>query len=189
VLRREVWRGHPWMATSVHVVVDEPGLLATYLPEGAGFAFAEDHPLGPHPWNGRPAWQGHGVLMLQRPGESYAVWHFWNGDERDFAGWYVNLQEPFRRTAEGYDTHDLELDVWIPVAGSWSFKDDELLDVRVRDGWFTPTEAAEIRTLGAEIGSMLDVGEAWWDEAWSRWQPDPGWAAPNPPPPDWAVTT
>ena len=180
VLRREVWRGRPWMGTSVIVVADQPDLFATYLPEGAEFAFAEGHALGPHPWAGRPAWQGHGVLMLQRPGESYAVWHFWDGAEREFAGWYVNLQEPFRRTPVGYDTQDLELDVWIPAAGPWSFKDDELLDVRVRDGRFTAAEATEISALGAEIGAMLDAGTEWWDPVWSRWEPDPGWRAPAP---------
>ena len=80
IVRREVWRGSPWMAVSVIVVADERELLATFLPHGAEFAFpAGDHGLGPHPWLGRDAWQGHGVLMLQRPGERYAVWHFWNG--------------------------------------------------------------------------------------------------------------
>jgi hypothetical protein len=181
VVRREVWRGSPWMAVSVVVVADGPELLASYLPEGAEFAFAPGgHGLGPHPWLGRGAWRGHGVLMLQRPGEPYAVWHFWNGPERAFAGWYVNLQEPFRRTPIGYDTHDLELDVWIPAAGGWSFKDDELLDVRVGEGRFTAAEAVEIRALGAEIGATLDRGEQWWDPAWSRWRPDPGWAVPVP---------
>jgi len=70
VVRREVRRGSPWMAVCVIVVADEPGLLATYLPGGAQFAFpTEEHALGPHPWLGRGAWEGHGVLMLQRPGE------------------------------------------------------------------------------------------------------------------------
>ena len=109
-------------------------VLATYLPEGAPFVFADDHPLGDHPWSGRPAWQGHGVLMLQRPGESYAVWHFWDGPDREFAGWYLNIQEPFRRTTLGYDTQDLELDVWAPAEGGWVLKDDDLLDVRVSGG-------------------------------------------------------
>lgn len=118
--------------------------------------------------------------MLQRPGERYAVWHFWKGDERRFTGWYVNLQEPLHRTPIGFDTHDLELDVWIPAGGTWSFKDDELLDVRVTEGRFTPAEAAEIRALGAEIGAMLDAGEQWWDPSWSRWRPDPAWAVPAP---------
>jgi len=181
VVRREVWRASPWMGVCVIVVADEPELLATYLPHGAQFAFpAGDHGLGPHPWLGRGAWEGHGVLMLQRPGERYAVWHFWDGAERAFAGWYVNLQEPFRRTPIGYDTYDLELDVWIPAGGAWSFKDDDLLDVRVGEGRFTAVEAGEIRALGAEIGTMLDRRGEWWDPAWSRWTPDPDRAVPAP---------
>ena len=181
VVRREVWRGSPWMAVSVIVVADERELLATYLPHGAEFAFpAGDHGLGPHPWLGRDAWQGHGVLMLQRPGERYSVWHFWTGAERAFAGWYVNLHEPFRRTPIGYDTYDLELDVWIPAGGEWSFKDDDLLDVRVDEGRFTTAEAAEIRALGATIGTMLDHSTQWWDPSWSRWEPAPDWSVPTP---------
>ena len=181
VVRREVWRGSPWMAVSIIVVADEPELLATYLPPGAEFVFPKgDHGLGPHPWHGRGGWQGHGVLMLQRPGERYAVWHFWDGPERAFAGWYVNLQEPFRRTQMGYDTYDLELDVWIPAGGEWSFKDDDLLDVRVDEGRFTTAEAAEIRALGATIGTMLDRGAQWWDPSWSRWEPAPDWSVPAP---------
>jgi hypothetical protein len=156
IVRRKVWRGSPWMAVSLIVVADEPELLATYLPPGAQFVFpAGDHGLGPHPWHGRGGWQGHGVLMLQRPGERYAVWHFW-------------------------DTYDLELDIWMPAAGGWSFKDDELLDVRVQEGRFTAAEAAEIRAFGAEIGAMLARGGQWWDPSWSRWEPDPDWSVPAP---------
>jgi hypothetical protein len=181
VVRREIWRGLPWLGTAVRIVEDDPSLLASYLPEGAPFSFpAGDWPTlpGRHPWHGRGAWEGHGVLMLQRPGESYAVWHFWEGPSRDFAGWYLNLQEPFRRTTAGYDTQDLELDVWVPASGGWSFKDDELLSERVREGRFSDTQAAEIRALGAAIGSMLDAGEEWWDPSWSAWEPDPDWEAP-----------
>jgi len=181
VVRREVWRDSPWMAVSMIVVADEPELLATYLPPGAQFVFPTgDHGLGPHPWYGRGGWQGHGVLMLQRPGERYAIWHFWDGPERAFAGWYVNLQEPFRRTRIGYDTYDLELDIWMPAGGGWSFKDDELLDVRVHEGRFTAAEAAEIRALGATIGTMLDHSAQWWDPSWSRWEPAPDWNVPAP---------
>ena len=180
VVKREVWHCHPRMASSVIVVSDDPGLLVTYLPEGAAFVFADDHPLGAHPWSARTAWEGHGVLMLQRPGESYAVWHFWNGSDRAFAGWYVNIQEPFRRTTIGYDTMDLELDVWVPATGEWVLKDDDLLDVRVSEGRFTPTEAADIRAIGKTITSALDSGDRWWGD-WTAWEPDPGWVSLAPP--------
>lgn len=180
VVRREVWRGKPWMASNVIVVADRPDLLVTFLPEGASFAFVEEHPLGTHPWQGRPVWHGHGVLMVQRPGESYAVWHFWEGPEREFAGWYLNIQDPFRRTTLGFDTNDLELDIWAPAEGGWLFKDDELLDVRIEEGRFTPAEAARIRVIGAEIGAMLDRDERWWDD-WTSWRPDAHWASGEPP--------
>ena len=180
VVRREVWRGSPWMAVSVIVVADGSDLLASYLPEGAEFAFAADgHGLGPHPVVGPGGLAGHGVLMLQRPGERYAVWHFWErpGAERSPAGTSTCRSRSAARRS-GYDTQDLELDVWIPAAGGWSFKDDELLEVRVGEGRFTAAEAVEIRALGAEIGATLDRGEQWWDPAWSRWRPDPAWAMP-----------
>ncbi len=65
----------------------------------------------------------HGVLMLQRPGEAHAVWHFWDGPDRDFTCWHLNLQAPFRRTPIGYDTQDLELDLVVSPDGSFVLKD------------------------------------------------------------------
>ena len=133
ILRREVRNGGwAWMQTRVRVVRDTPNLLVTYLAEGTPFEF----PPGPetHPWADRRAWEGHGVLMLQRPGESYAVWVFWYGPEREFRSWYLNLQEPFRRTADGYDTQDLELDLIVHTDGRVEHKDEELLADRVREG-------------------------------------------------------
>jgi Protein of unknown function (DUF402) len=184
IVRREILHGRPWLATMVFVVSDEPDLLVSYLPEGSPFGFPEGDwptPDGLHPWHGRAAWQGHGVLMLQRPADRYAVWHFWEEPGRWFAGWYLNLQEPFRRTAVGYDTQDLELDIWIPAGngGAWSFKDDDALEERVREGRFTTDEVGDIRAEGARIGALLDGGCRWWDEAWSRWQPPPDWTAPS----------
>src|SRR5881227_2050043 len=55
------------MQTRVLVVRDEPGLLVTYLAEGTPFTFVPGPEV--HPWADREAWQGHGVLQLQRPGE------------------------------------------------------------------------------------------------------------------------
>jgi hypothetical protein len=171
ILRREVRNdGWAWMQTRVRVVRDDPGLLATYIAAGTPFEF----PPGPelHPWSARRAWEGHGTLMLQRPDELHAIWVFWQGPLREFAGWYVNIQEPFRRTAEGFDTQDLELDVWIPAGRDWQLKDDELLDVRVDEGRFTQDQADAARREAARITAELDAGRQWWDESWAAWQPD-----------------
>ena len=179
VLRREVLNdGGVWLQAPVVVVCDEPGLLATYLAEGTPFDFPDGNwpsPDGRHPWHGRGRWEGNGLLMLQRPGESYAVWVFWHGPERAFRGWYINLQEPFRRTAQGYDTQDLELDIWVPLDGPWEWKDDELLDQRVREGRFTAAQAHEIRAVGARVAAELDTGRRWWSDDWARFEPDPAW--------------
>jgi hypothetical protein len=190
LVRREMLRQGPWLGTVVFVVRDDPELLATFLPEGAPFGFPPGDwptPDRRHPWHGRSAWEGHGVLMLQRPGERYAVWHFWQGPARSFAGWYLNLQEPFRRTRIGYDTQDLELDIVVsPDRSSWTLKDDDMLEQRVEEGRFSADEVEEIRAEGSRIGAMLDRGDWWWDTSWTSWRPPPEWTPP-PLPEGWNV--
>ncbi len=170
------------MACPVIVIEDTLEVLVTYLPEGTPFKFPSSADGRAHPWAGKQRWKGHGVLMLQHPDDAYAVWHFWEGADRRFAGWYLNLQEPFRRTTIGYDTQDLELDLWLPLDGPWRFKDQELLDERMRDGRYTADQIVAIRRLGDELGEMLDRGERWWDERWASFVPDPSWRAPEFPP-------
>jgi uncharacterized protein DUF402 len=180
IVRREVLRGRPWAAIPVIVVRDDPSLLAVFLPEGAPFAFADgEWPGGLHPWHGRSAWKGHGLLMLQRPGDAYAVWAFWEGAERSFNCWYLNLQTPFRRTEIGIDTLDHELDLWSPNGHAWHWKDDELLDQRVQEGRFTPEEAARIRGEARRLEAELEEKGPWWDEGWASWEPDPAWPRPT----------
>jgi hypothetical protein len=177
IVHREVWRGVPWCVFAVIVVEDTPRQLVTYLPAEAPFAFPPSADGRPHPWSGKESWRGNGVLMVRRPGDACSIWHFWDGPERVFAGWYVNIDEPFRRTRVGYDTQDLELDIWIPVGGPWRFKDDERLDGHVRDGRYTQEQVDAVRALGRELGDALDRGERWWDD-WSTFAPEAGWRAP-----------
>src|SRR5262245_47285768 len=52
------------------------------------------------------------VLRLMFPGRGYSVWlHRREGDGDRFSGYYVNFEEPFRRTAIGFDTNDHTLDI------------------------------------------------------------------------------
>jgi hypothetical protein len=179
ILRREVLNdGRPWLEVPVVVVRDEPELLATYIAEGTPFSFPEGSfptPDGRHPWHCRRRWEGHGVLMLQRPGDAHAIWVFWDGPDREFHGWYVNLQEPFRRTDRGYDTQDLELDIWVPAEGGWEWKDAEVLDERIREGRYTADQVEETWAEGRRVVAELDAGRRWWDPGWAEWAPDPTW--------------
>jgi hypothetical protein len=160
-------------------------LLALYMPEGSPLAFATDFFGAPHPWSRKDRWEGHGVLQLQRPGEMFAVWVFWHGPVREFGAWYVNLQEPFRRTAFGYDTQDLALDIVVAADGGWRYKDDEELEEWVERGRWTAAEVAAIRAEGWRIGAELDAGRRWWSDEWAEWAPDPSWPTPTLPA-DWA---
>jgi Protein of unknown function (DUF402) len=180
IVRRDVWRGLPYAALPVVVVGDEPDLLAVYLPEGAPFGFNDSEwPYGPHPWRRYGAWRGHGVLMLQRPADAYAVWVFWEGEERRFARWYINLQAPFRRTSIGFDSLDHTLDLWSTDGRTWHLKDEEVFEQRVADGYFTAEEGAAIRAEAERFLSDVRTNGPWWDETWADWRPDPLWPVPR----------
>jgi hypothetical protein len=179
IVRREVRNdGWAWCQIPVVVVRDEPDLLATFIPTGAPFTF----PPGPeiHPWSGRECWQGHGVLMLQRPGESYAVWVFWHGEEREFRSWYLKPEERCRRSATGSDTQDRGLALSVHTGGRIEWKDDELLDLRVEEGRFTQDQARDIRAEGRRLAAELETRGHWWDAWWALWEPDPAWDSAAP---------
>jgi len=182
VVRREIVGGAPWLGWMVNVVVDSPNLLATYSPPGSPFHFPPGDwptPDGCHPWHGYEGWRGGGTLMLQRPGDCYAVWLFWDGPKRDFDGWYINLESPFARTSVGFDTLDLELDIVVRPDRSWSMKDVDLLWQRHDEGRFSLREVRNILNLGDSVGRMLDTGEWWWGDEWMNWAPDPSWEIPT----------
>lgn len=179
IVRRDVWRGTPKVAWAGTVVADTDDLLAIHMPEGSPLAFHPDFFGAPHPWSTRDRWEGHGVLQLQRPGEMHAIWVFWRGPERELAGWYVNIQEPFRRTPFGIDTQDLELDIVIAPDGSWRFKDDEHLEPWIERGRWTTSEVAAIRAEGDRIAVELEADRRWWSEAWAEWVPDPTVPVPD----------
>jgi hypothetical protein len=182
IVHREIAWGRPWVAIPEIVVADTDDVLVTFIATGAPFGYgAGSWPTetGLHPWQPRTEWQGHGVLIVCRPGDPYAVWHFWHGDDRQFLWWYLNLQAPFRRTAIGYDTEDHELDVVVFPDGRWLLKDDEHMDQRVREGRYTASEVADIRAVGARLTAMVETGATWWDPAYASWVPDPSWETPE----------
>ena len=169
--------GRVWLRFPVLVVRDDPGLLATYVPEGTPFEFPEGSwptSNGRHPWHGRERWKGHGLLMLQRPGEAHAIWLFWHGPEREFRGWYVNLQEPFRRKPPGYATQHLELEIWVPLDRRGSGRTTS--SSTPGPGRALHRRAGvEIRAEGARIAADLDAGRRWWSDDWASWTPDHAW--------------
>lgn len=167
-----------WLETPVHVVDDSEQHLVTYTGPGARFRFPDGPwptPDRQHPWHGRTAWEGNGCLMIQVPGEHHAVWHFWDGPDREFVCWYLNLQTAFVRTPWGYDTQDLELDIVVGPDGSHVVKDDDVMDDRVSEGRYSAELVAWVRAYGDALVHRLESDGPWWDRSWARWNPEPGW--------------
>jgi hypothetical protein len=176
------WYGRPWEGLPVYVVEDSDEHLVTFIAEGAEIGFVDgDWPTrdGLHPWHGRARWEGHGCLMVQRPGDPYAVWHFWTGPGREFTCWYINLQADFVRTLIGYDTQDFELDFIVFPDGTFLVKDLEMLDERVAEGRYTVGLVDWIRELGDQVSGELDAGRHWWDASWTQWVPPASWLSPQ----------
>ncbi|RPE42082.1 uncharacterized protein DUF402 [Streptomyces sp. Ag109_O5-1] len=180
IVRREILDGREWMVYPVRVVEDTGDLLAVHLAQGTPLTFGPGpFRWGPHPWTAfEPYWQSEGVLQLQRPGDGYSVWARHSGGE--FTGWYVNFQEPMRRTERGFDTLDQELDLLLlPADGSpYRWKDEDHFAERHRSGGFTDEEAAAVRAAAASVVELVERGAGWWEE-WRGWRAPEGWQVPE----------
>jgi hypothetical protein len=117
------------------------------------------------------------TLVLMRAGEGHAVWCSWRDGEH--LPWYVNLQEPFRRTRLGFETMDLVLDVVISVDGGWSWKDEDELATFVALGVFEDELAARLRAEGLAAVGRVERREPPLHEPWPEWRPDPQWLVPK----------
>ena len=82
-------------------------------------------------------------------GEAHSTLLFWEGPERVFDRWYINLQAPFTRTPQGFDFVDHFLDIVVrPDFSDWVWKDEEELKKAASLGLVTPVQAQEIRAEG-----------------------------------------
>jgi Protein of unknown function (DUF402) len=193
VVVQEIWKDAVWAARPMTVVQDEDDLVALWFPKGTRWKA----PIPPPGWL-REESRGErlatclerrewvftdsewdvSTLVLMRPGDWHALWVSWlNGEEH--WGWYVNLQEPFRRTERGYETMDLALDVIIELDRSWRWKDEDELDLFVKRGVFGEGVATRIRDEGLRVAQRAERNEWPFDAPWPDWRPDRSWRAPQ----------
>lgn len=120
-------------------------------------------------------WHTRRMLMFAPRDAAHTISLHWDHASDTFLGWYVNLQEPMRPTAIGYDSFDQMLDIWIEPDGTWRWKDwDELVEAE-QVGIFTAAEADAIRAEGRRVIDSLD---RLLPTGWEEWQPDPSWPLP-----------
>lgn len=196
VLVQEVWRHQVWAARPMRIVRDEPELVALWFPKGTVWKRPITPPsVAEHPDRGvrHARLLAHGgwvfedaewdvsTLVLVAPGEWNAVWVSWLADGAQW-GWYVNLQEPLRRTTKGFETMDLALDVLVDNDRSWRWKDEDELRTFVELGVLDQSLAERLRAEGRRVAGRAERGERPFDGEWSEWQPDPTWRTPELPP-------
>lgn len=189
---RYSWEGRLAWVEPVTVVEDSPELIALYLamdtpikrPVGAdgspiprSRSYETQDPL---PWwLGDGVWRDHAVLWLARPGAANAIGVFWRGTERDFVGWYGDLQAPLARTAVGFDTIDHVLDVEIDPDRAWHWKDEDEFALVQQRRQISPAQAEAIRSEGERVIAAADQNGWPFDAGWEQWRPAPDWSIPT----------
>jgi predicted RNA-binding protein associated with RNAse of E/G family len=185
---REMWLGRVWEARPATVVQDQPHQRMLHVPGGVTAMVAVDDEDGElrlyrHRWRLAPRVTRRSFLSFAWPEEAYGILAFWDPDDGSFAGWYVNLETPLRRTAVGFDFTDHCLDVLVSADRStWTWKDEDELQEAVARGIFTAEEAAAFRADGERAVDRILSGRPPFDQDWSTWRPDPEWPLPTLPP-------
>ena len=184
ILMREMWRGRLWAARPMTVVRDDDDLIAVYMAIGSPWKCprAPDGGVLRMPWRDwileDLVWERLSFLHLIRPGEAHSSMAAFHPDG-SFWGWYINLQEPLRRSPFGFDYMDQMLDILVTPDGLIELKDEDELQEEVERGLMTPPEAEAVRAEAAKVIERIRGDESPFGDGWEHWRPDPSWPIPN----------
>jgi hypothetical protein len=180
IVLRELWQGRIFEARPTIVVRDDPEQLMLCLPGRARCAVpigtdGRELRLPDRPWHLEVRPRGERpILSFAWPDTPYSVLLWAGADDRQV--WYVNLQDPLKRTRLGFDTVDHALDVVVELDGSsWEWKDEDELAGAVRNGLFSAEEAADYRRWGERAVDRILARVPPFDRGWEDWRPDPAW--------------
>jgi hypothetical protein len=181
VALREIWHGRLWSARPAAVVADAEDLQMFYVPIGTRWMSPRDEGgsvlrARRDRWTlGESTWEDHHVLSFAWPGVGHAVLLFFDHSWSPTT-WYVNVQEPLRRSPVGFDTMDHDLDVLVALDRSavrWKDEDELIEDVRL--GNYTQEEATTFRAEGERGVRRILERKPPLDRDWTTWRPDPSW--------------
>ncbi len=199
VVRRDVHgSGRVWSEHALRVVADTSEALVAACPPGAEtrwpalYVKARDDgdrsvrteafdAMATGVWELADAvWQETELLVWKPPAAWFSVNAFYTG--AGLRNWYVNFEHPTRRTAGGFDTFDLTVDLVVaPDLTRWEWKDeDEYAHVR-RLGIVTDTEHQAVDAAREEVLAMLTERTGVFADAerWAAWRWEPAWPTPR----------
>jgi hypothetical protein len=166
----------PGVSWPARVVEDRDDLLALYIPRGTTYMNWSREPGQPRRLV-ESYWR-RDMLRLMFPGEAHSVWCFWEGDDRHFMAYYVNFEEPYRRTPIGVDTNDHTLDIMVAPDFSWRWKDREDFDRLVANGAFSAEFGETVYAEAERVIAQITDRSAPFDHPWHEWTPPADWAEP-----------
>ncbi len=175
------------------VVEDRADLLALFIAAGSPYkagpkrtaAEKRRQPRTPLPPD-EYIWRND-TLRLMFPGQAHSVSLSWTPAPRALLKYFINLEEPFRRTAVGFDTQDHTLDVEMTPDLTWRWRDEQELANHVAEGFYTPELASAARAEGEKVIDAIDRRDHECLRGWPTWTPPPEWQLP-PFPRGWDTT-
>lgn len=169
------------------VVEDSDELVVLYIAAGTAYKAGPKLTAAEKRRSAKPAlppstfvWRAD-TLRLMLPGRSHSVLMFSDaqGGARVLRKYFVNLEEPFRRTAVGFDTQDHTLDIELTPELDWRWRDELELANHVTEGFYTAELAAAVRAEGECALEAIRRGEHPCLRGWKEWSPPPEWRVPT----------
>lgn len=117
-------------------------------------------------------------LWLLREGDWHAVWVSYH-ETGEHRGWYVNLQEPFRRTTRGIQTMDLMLDILVERDRAWRWKDEDDFEMLVTHKLLGAAAVSAVRSEATNVIGRVERGDPPFDRTWVEWRPSDGCPLPR----------
>jgi hypothetical protein len=117
------------------------------------------------------------TLRLMLKGRCHSVSLFFEPGQARLLKYFINMEEPFRRSGIGFDTQDHTLDIEVTPELKWRWRDEQELDDHVAEGFYTPALAAAARAEGQwAIDAMLRRQHACL--GFRSWRPAAHWGRP-----------
>ena len=187
IVIRDVFQGRVLRASPNIVVRDSPELIVLYSPVNN----IAKYPLTSEGERTKPRhrmdlawvltdrqWNKFSMLRMSIPGSVYSVICFWGYPDIKHDAWYINMEDPLRRTSMGFDMLDQFLDIIIkPDLSSWFWKDEDEFTEAIELGIVPKDKAAALRKEGKRVANWIQSGNSPFN-GWEKWSPDPAWQVP-----------
>lgn len=172
------------------VVADAGGLIVLYQPHNtiAKRKRGDRGPVGNHQsssglapvhWDGEYedyAYTGPNVLRAYFEGDGYSIIRSIS-DADEISGWYINIELPWRRTAIGFDSRDLILDVRLRN-GTWTWEDEDEFEWAIQNGLVSQDEEKFARASARLALQAAERHAGAFGLDWDAYRPDSGWVKP-----------